>query len=115
MLLQNVAFSVLLNGKTKLSGDWINNGFPLPATIAYPLGENIFIIGRELSGYLKMVKIRVTGERTFVWMDAKYEKVPSTYSFYCRSQQTFSKYCFEGTSVGSTKYSVELAAVGTKN
>ena len=60
------------------------------------------------SGTLKMVKIRVTGENTFVWMSAKYR---SDHSLECEAQLTFSEDCFQGNVVGQANYNVQLAAV----
>ena len=60
------------------------------------------------SGTLKMVKIRVTGENTFVWMSAKYR---SDHSMECEAQLTFSEDCFQGNLVGQANYNVQLAAV----
>ena len=106
MLLQNVGFDVLLNGQTKLSGKWARG----PATIAYPLGENIFIIGYHDGHYLKMVKIRVTGEHTFVWMSAKYR---FDHPYKCEAQLTFYEDCFQGIPVRQAYYNVKLVAVAT--
>ena len=110
-----MGFDVLLNGQTKLSGLLINGGVPLPATIAYPLGKDTFIIGLKEAPYLKMVKILVTGEHTFVWMDAKSR---TDHSVDCEATLTFSEDCFEGSSTEEAHYNVQLAAVaksGTKN
>ena len=110
-----LGFDVILDGQTKLSGSWINDGVPIPATIAYQSAEDIFIIGIKLGQRLKMVKIRVTGEHTFVWMSAKYR---TDHSYECEDQLTFSEDCFQGNSVGEANYNVQLVAVatsGTKN
>ena len=109
MLLQNIDFDIQLDGQTKLSGIWINNNSPLPATIAYGLGEGIFIIGVIDGVYLKMVEIRVTGEDTFVWMSAKSR---SAWDSKCEDQLTFSEDCYQGTTVnGEQYYNVQLVAV----
>ena len=55
-----------------------------------------------------MVKIKVTGEDTFVWMSAKYRSNPP---YECEAQLTFSEDCFQGTSVAQANYNVQLAAV----
>ena len=68
----------------------------------------MFIIGLKDDGYLKMVKIQVTGEDTFVWMSAKYR---TDHSYECEAQLTFSEDCFQGTSVGKANYNVRLVAV----
>ena len=108
-----LGFDVMLNGATNLYGISIKG--ILPATIAYLLGEDIFIIGLKEEQYLKMVKIRVTGEHTFVWMSAKYR---TDHSYECEDQLTFSEDCFQGNSAGEANYNVQLVAVatsGTKN
>ena len=59
-----------------------------------------------------MVKIQVTGEKTFDWLEAKYRKESSTSK--CRAQDTFYKDCFRGTNVGKDTYNVEkFAAIST--
>ena len=55
-----------------------------------------------------MVKIAVTGETTFDWIDAKYHKPSATSS--CRYQDTFSESCFHGKSVSKGQYNVQLVA-----
>ena len=88
-------------------GNWINS--PQNASVAFPMGDNIFIVACLCGYHLKMVKIRVTGETTFDWMEAKYEwmnKVPTK----CKAQETFTAECFVGTSVSQWHYNVELVA-----
>ena len=73
------------------------------------MGDNIFIVVCLCGYHFKMVKIRVTGETTFDWMEAKYEwmnKVPTK----CKAQETFTAECFVGTSVSQWHYNVELVA-----
>ena len=55
-----------------------------------------------------MVKIQVTGESTFDWMEAKYQKGNTPAK--CTVQETFSEDCFFGTSVEEPFYSVVLVA-----
>ena len=109
ILTQNIDTRIKLNGATKLTGAWINNGIPIPATIAQSLGENIFIIAAFTEHHLKMVKIRVTGRTTFIWMEAKYSNPSSNSS--CKLQETFSENCFIGTSVPEENYTVQLVAI----
>ena len=54
------------------------------------------------------MKIEVTGETTFNWVDAKYHAVSATSS--CRKQETFSESCFHGSSVSKGNYDVQLVA-----
>ena len=109
ILTRNAGTRIKLNGATKLAGVWINNGIPVSATIAHPLGENIFIIAAFTESHLKMVKIRVTGSTTFIWMEAKYNNPSSNPS--CKLQETFSENCFNGTSVPEENYTVQLVAI----
>ena len=105
---QAKGWNVKLDGSTKLSGSWINSGIPVPATIAYHVHGNVFIIAAVRVPYLKMVKIAVTGDTTFDWIDAKYHKPSATSS--CRDQDTFSESCFHGKSVSKRQYNVQLVA-----
>ena len=62
------------------------------ANIAYPLTEtNVFILGKPDLEFVKMVKIRVTGEYTFDWLEAKYI---ADYPEECGKQSTFHEGCF---------------------
>ena len=104
---QGKGWNVKLHGSTKLSGTWITGGTN-DATIAYHVNGNVFIIAAVRGPYLKMVKIAVTGETTFDWIDAKYHKPSATSS--CRYQDTFSESCFHGKSVSKGQYNVQLVA-----
>ena len=98
-------FDVLLDGKTRCKGNWVDN----TASIAFPLKQkNVFIIGCVDPINVKMVKIKVTGEKTFDWIEAKYQK---NYPKECSTEQTFLESCFEGPSVTQDNYDVVLAAV----
>lgn len=55
-----------------------------------------------------MVKIRVTGETTFKWIDAKYDE--PGFPAECSSQSTFYEDCFQGNGVKEDEYSVKLSA-----
>ena len=98
------SYKVILHGQTRLEGNWVNN----TATIAYPLWEkNVFIVGYVDSKYVQMVKIRVTGEKTFDWIDATYNE---DYPKDCAKQMTFLESCFEGPKVTKNNYNVVLVA-----
>ena len=99
-----VNYDVVLGGQTRLEGKWVNS----VAGIAFPLGKNTFIVASASTGFLKMVKIKVTAEKTFEWIEAKYQK--GSYPSKCRAQETFSEDCFVGTSVEEPFYSVALVA-----
>ena len=62
-----------------------------------------------------MVKIRVTGELTFDWIEAKYHKDRANYPAKCKDQASFSEDCFDGTLVQEPFYSAEIVAVPQKN
>ena len=104
MFTETVRWNILLDGKTKLSGNAANGA----ASIAYRVEENTFIVAASGGRFLKMVKIEVTGETTFKWIDAKYH-TPSSDST-CRSQLTFDVDCFYGTSMSAKRYTVVLLA-----
>ena len=101
----DLLFDVQLNGETRLVGSWVS-GAP---NIAYPLPEtNVFILGKPDPNFVKMVKIRVTGEKTFDWLEARViEKYPDE----CGKQSTFHEGCFlQGNSVNQNQYDVKLVA-----
>ena len=100
----NTNYDVVLDGQTRLEGKWVNS----VASIAFPLGENIFVVASASEKFLKMVKIRVTGESTFDWMEAKYQKGNTPAK--CTVHETFSEDCFVGTSAEEPFYSVVLVA-----
>ena len=104
---ETVRWNILLDGKTKLSGQHANGA----ASIAYRVEENTFIVAASGGKFLKMVKIQVTGETTFDWIEAKYHR-PSSDST-CKSQLTFDLACFHGTSMPETSYNVVLVAEKT--
>ena len=108
---KNPVWRVQLGGETKLFGHSIGGDVPRPATIAYSLGGNVFLVALVEEPYLKMVKIFVTGETSFDWMEAKYSQPSSNSS--CRHQSTFTKECYHGTSMDETAYNVQLIATTT--
>ena len=102
-------WSIQLGGETTLFDTGIDNGISTPATIAYALYENFFIIAGIEEPYLKMIKIFVTGETSFDWIGAKY----STPSFHsgCRNQSTFTEECYYETSNSDANYDAKLVAI----
>ena len=94
-----------------MCGSAISRACGVEATIAYHIGENVFIIA-VLHGrpFLKMVKARVTGEATFQWMDAKYDSI-ETADPKCKTDSTFYEGCFKGSSVSQVQYNVRIDAV----
>ena len=103
-----IGWKVVLGGKSKLTGIHVNESFPIATIIAYHVKGNIYIVAAMDDSYLKMVKIRITGETTFDWLTAKYNR-PS-YSSMCTKQITFYEECFYGTSMPKRSYNVELHA-----
>ena len=108
LFFDNIGWSIQLGGETKLSGTSINNGVPIAATIAYTLGGNFFIVAGIEEPYLKMIKIFVTGETSFDWIEAKYSTPASDSN--CRSQSSFTEACYQGTSKSQSAYNVQLVA-----
>ena len=101
---ETVRWNILLDGKTKLSGQHAAGA----ASIAYRVEDNTFIVAAVHGPFLKMVKIKVSGETTFDWIEAKYHR-PSSDST-CKSQLTFDLACFHGTSMPEKSYNVVLVA-----
>ena len=101
---ETVRWNILLDGKTKLSGQHANGA----ASIAYRVEENTFIVAASGGPFLKMVKIKVTGETTFDWIEAKYHRPTSDST--CKSQLTFDLDCFHGTPMTVKSYNVVLLA-----
>ena len=97
-----------MGGQTKLSGRSINHDVPIPATIAYSLGRNVFLVAGIEEPFLKMVKIFVTGKTSFNWMEAKYSQPSSNSS--CMHPSTFTKECYHGNSMNESAYNVQLIA-----
>ena len=92
-----------------LAGSDINRGTPIPATIAFNLeNEDAWILGAKDGGYLKMVKIRVTGSSSYDWIETKYSS-DGSYDESCETSFTAS--CFGGSHPGGQKiYVVPLVA-----
>ena len=101
---ETVRWNILLDGKTKLSGQHANGA----ASIAYRVEENTFIVAASGGPFLKMVKIQVTGETAFEWIEAKYHRPTSDST--CKSQLTFDLDCFHGTPMTVKSYNVVLLA-----
>ena len=92
-----------------MEGKWINSS-PRNASLAFSMGKNIYIVACVDPPNFKMVKIRVTGQITFDWMEAKYQKLAQL-TANCKAQGTFTAECFVGTSVKEQQqYNVVLIA-----
>ena len=100
--------------QTKIGGPWIKNGAPLNATIAFDIvAEDAWIVGLREGGVLKIVKLRVTGPKSYDWISAKYRN-PGTYPQSCASMSSFSESCFIGENTSETNYQVKLVATASK-
>ena len=98
--------------QTMIGGPWINYGTPIPATIAfYIVEEDTWIVGAIENGNLKMIKLRVTGPKSYDWISAKYRRKGS-YPQSCLS--SFSESCFVGENTNETNYQVQLVATSSK-
>ena len=91
-----------------LGGPYINQGTPVPVTIALQLENDVWIVGVKDNGFLKMVKLRVTGPNSFVWIETKYTP-DGSYDNSCLT--SFQESCFAGTDNVSGFYTVDLAAI----
>ena len=92
--------------QTQLSGPRVNDGIPMPVTVmTYLIKEDAWIIGAVDGGFLKMVKLRVTGSASFDWMSTKYD---SNYNDSCLDG--FSESCFVGRNTTENQYPVILVA-----
>ena len=105
----------MLGGRTRMEGGWVNAS----ATIAFPMGENVFILAciNDRGPHLKMVKIRVTGETTYEWIEARVQR--RSYPTNCKAQETFTvEECWNngvtsnkfGTIIDESLFSVVLVA-----
>ena len=95
------------------TGPSINDGTPLPATIALKLEKDeTWIVGVNDGGYLKMVKLRVTGSNSFDWIATKYTPGGS-YGISCLT--SFQESCFVGTAAHERFYTVNLVATNQGN
>ena len=91
-----------------MAGGAINYGNSMPAQIAFKVGdEDIWIVGALDNGFLKMVKIQVTGANTYNWISSKY-RGDATMVKTCFDN--FRIWCFVGTDQNESAYRVKLVA-----
>ena len=93
-----------------MCGSFINRACNAEAAIAYHIEDNVYIIAVLHGPFIKMVKARVTGEATFQWMDAKYDRIENA-DPKCKTDSTFYEGCFKGSSVSQEQYNVRIDAV----
>ena len=79
-----------------------------PATMSYRLKENQFIVGLRKNSYLSMVWIRVTGEQSFEWIDAR--KLDLMNDSTCDREEEFTFHCFKGNNESREDYDLVLVA-----
>jgi len=98
--------------ETKMAGENVNSGTPIPAEIAFKVpNEDAWIIGAKDDGFLKMVKIQVLGASTYKWISTKYRKYkendPSC------NYKNFDISCFIGA-VDTSLYAYQVLLVAEK-
>jgi hypothetical protein len=89
------------------SGPRINHGIPLKATMAIEIKQNVWIVAVIDGKLLKMIKLRITGASTYVWIESKWS---NSYASSCSNPNTFTEQCFVGKSVGIDFYKISVAA-----
>jgi len=97
----------ILTPDTTFGGPWINFGTPLPVTLKLHQEGDEWMLGLVEGPYLKLVKIRITGETTHEWIATRYD---NTYDRACAVQVTFTLECFKGTDPAKDAYPVSLKA-----
>jgi hypothetical protein len=85
----------------RLGGKWIS-GEHTP-TIKFDLGDNVWILGVKRPPYLKMIQIRITGQRSYETLQTAYQ-TDGKYDKKCDSQETFYLECFGGRFTTNGKY-----------
>ena len=83
----------------------------MPATIAFPLGGNHWIIAGINEPNLMMIQNFVTSETSYDWIEARYVNL-DWIDYNCRRQSTFTEDCHQGpTKTSQDYYNVNLVAV----
>ena len=67
--------------------------------------EDAWIVGTHDKIYMKMVKLRLTGENTFDWIQSKFQQ-DGSYNESCLT--SFIESCFEGIDVPEDRYEILL-------
>jgi len=97
----------------EFAGSWINHGTPMPVTLKRHLGGDHWMLGLVEAPYLKIVKVKITGEQTFEYVATRYDP---HYDAVCAAQATFTATCFHSKScvkLGNGKYSVQQFNAGS--
>jgi len=105
---------MVLVPQTRMAGEAINSGTPIPATLADKVpNEDAWIVGAYDNGYMKMVKIQVTSANTYKLIASKYAYNNGTIGTYPASCLTrfSSDDCFGGEDQLTPAYQVQIVAV----
>mmetsp|Transcript_79108 Transcript_79108/g.149213 ORF Transcript_79108/g.149213 Transcript_79108/m.149213 type:complete len:1033 (-) Transcript_79108:98-3196(-) len=79
--------------KMGMGGRWIHRGRrTIPVFGKVDLGNNLWILGAIDGRYLKMIEIKITGEKTYKLIDTKYTGAKAP----CNTAATFTEACFAG-------------------
>jgi len=90
-------FPVVVRADRAISHYTITSGTTLngqKTSIVTDLGDNMWLLGVVDKNQLVMVKVKVTGRMTWVWMGTRFD---DQYSVACAKHETFTEACFKGT------------------
>lgn len=108
---ENSGWMVLVP-QTRMGGEAINSGTPIPATLADKVpNEDAWIVGAYEHGYMKMVKIQVTGANTYNLIASKYRYNNGNDPYAAISLLEFKHRYFHGEDQLTPAYQVQLVAV----
>merc|ERR1712113_1209043 len=79
----------------------------LKITLKLDLGGDVFIVALYDHDILEMIKIKVTGTKTYKWLGTKIDDDPKKQ---CLKEKTFTTACFKGEDKEEGKYKVHLNA-----
>merc|ERR1712204_44640 len=79
----------------------------LKITLKLDLGGDVWIVALYDHDVLEMVKIKVTGLKTYTWLGTKFDDEPQKL---CLKEKTFTTACFKGEDKGKDAYHVHLNA-----
>merc|ERR1712129_197995 len=90
--------------KTKVEND---EKHYLKITLKLDLGGDVWIVALYDHDVLELVKIKVTGLKTYTWLGTKFDDEPQKL---CLKEKTFTTACFKGEDKGKDAYHVHLNA-----
>merc|ERR1712204_147187 len=79
----------------------------LKITLKLDLGGDVWIVALYDHDVLEMIKIKVTGPKTYKWFGTKFDDEPKKQ---CLKEKTFTAACFKGEDKDKDKYKVHLMA-----